>query len=451
VARILVIVVAALLAVVPGAAAATAPQDLTLTMDDGVKIACGMTRAGVGGPAVMLFHGIGGRHQDLDPIAAAFNAAGYTTLACDARGQGASGGFFDLDGPRTVTDVREQFDWLASQPGIDGKHVGAWGISLGGGAVLNSTVAGVPWAAVETVETWSDLYTALVPNGLPKSGLIYSFAGGIPAAGRTPELSALIQSALSGENLGTVRDYAAPRSSLPRLGSVTTPAYLFQGRRDFAFDIDQARRAYAALRGPKKLYVGDFGHSPSSFPAADIAYVLSQGVEWFDRYLKGTGTTDGNRTVQVASDPWTNAKALPSTRTLTLRLRGSAAIGSQGKVVRTIRLPSRTLETFGAPVIRARISGSFTHLVAVLENGTTLVSDGGAALAPRAKQHWVTFRLIADAVRLRARTLKLTLAGASTAQDTANLLYPVGVPSGQRLRVGAVTVSLPVLRTPVSR
>ena len=34
-----------------------------------------------------------------------------------------------------------------------------------GGAVLNSLVAGVPWAAVVTVETWTDLYSALAPQG----------------------------------------------------------------------------------------------------------------------------------------------------------------------------------------------------------------------------------------------------------------------------------------------
>ena len=39
-----------------------------------------------GWPAVMLFHGLGGKHEDMEPIATGFLApAGYASLACDAR------------------------------------------------------------------------------------------------------------------------------------------------------------------------------------------------------------------------------------------------------------------------------------------------------------------------------------------------------------------------------
>lgn len=443
-------VASALAGLAPTGTAAFPVQEITLTMDDGVPMACAYTRVAPAGPAVMLFHGLGGRHQDLEPIAQTLNGAGYSTLACDARGQGASGGLFDLDGPRTVQDVREEFDWLGSQPGIDAKRIGAWGMSLGGGAVWNSAVVGVPWAAIETVETWSDLYTALIPNDLPKAGAIFLFSRSIPEGALSPEVAALLKDALAGQNLPAIRKFLAIRSSLDRLSAVTAPAYLFQGRQDYAFDIDQARQAFARLKGPKKLYVGDFGHSPSTFPAADISYVLSEGVAWFDRYLKGTGAGAAG-SIQLATDPWAQARPLPATRTLKLTLRGTASMAARGKVVRAVRLPRGAFETFGAPVVRARVSGTFTHLVAMLENGTTLVSEGGMTLRPSSKPRWVTFRLIADAVRLRARTLKLTLAATSTAQSSANLLYPVGVPAGQRLRVGTVAVTLPVLAKPVSR
>jgi hypothetical protein len=438
-------------------AAPSATQQLTLTMDDGVAISCGYQPppAGGTGAAVMLFHGLGGDHRGLEPIANGLGAVGYATIACDARGQGASGGFFDLDGPRTVTDVRAQFAWLASRPGVDPARIGAWGISLGGGAVWNSTVAGVPWAAIETVETWTDLYSALVPNGLPKAGAILAFSAAIPARARTPELSALLADALAGRNLAALRKYAAPRSSLAGLGSVRTPAFVFQGRKDFAFDVDQGTTAFRALpEGPKRLYVGHFGHAPSTFPGPDVAYVLGQGLAWFDRWLKRV-QAQVQPAVGLAPDPWTGTAAvseeLPRARPLRLTLRGAATIGANGKVVRTVRLPRGTLETFGAPRVRARVTGSFSHLVAVLENGRTLVSEGGTAVGRARRARWVSFRLISDAVRLRGRTLRLTLAGTSTAQSSANLLYPVPVAPGSRLRVGRVDLTLPVLRTPVSR
>ena len=55
------------------------------------------------------------------------------------------------------------------------------------------------------------------------------------------------------------------------------PMYLFQGRVDFAFDLAQATRAFARLGGPKKLYAGNFGHPPSTFPGPDSAYVPLAG------------------------------------------------------------------------------------------------------------------------------------------------------------------------------
>ena len=95
-------------------------------------------------------------------------------LTFDQRGHGQSGGLVSIDGPREIADLREIHDWLAARPEIDRSRIGAWGLSLGGGAVLRSLVEGVPWAAVETVETWTDLYSALIPQGLSKSGALSS-------------------------------------------------------------------------------------------------------------------------------------------------------------------------------------------------------------------------------------------------------------------------------------
>jgi hypothetical protein len=44
----------------------------------------------------------------------------------------------------------------------------------------------------------------------------------------------------------------------------------------------------------------------------------------------------------------------------------------------------------------------------------------------------------------------LTLAAASTAQNPANLLYLITLPSTQRLTVRNVTVRLPLLKTRIS-
>ena len=100
------------------------------------------------GPAIVLFHGLGSDRQSLDSIAKGW-ANTFAVLSFDARGHGESQGLSSLDGPREIADTREVFDWLAARPEIDRNRIGAWGISLGGGAVLRSLGLGVPWAAVE--------------------------------------------------------------------------------------------------------------------------------------------------------------------------------------------------------------------------------------------------------------------------------------------------------------
>jgi len=188
--------VAALALVCAASANAATPQELTIPMSDGAKLACSLTLpdgtppAG-GWPGVMLFHGLGGRHQDLEPLATQFLApGGYASLACDARGHGASEGLFGLDGPRDVQDTKELFAWLTARPDVSDTQIGALGVSLGGGAVWNAVTAGVPFKAVVPVITWTNLVTALAPQGLSKSGLVQLLAGLIPPSRWDPALLA---------------------------------------------------------------------------------------------------------------------------------------------------------------------------------------------------------------------------------------------------------------------
>ena len=454
------LVLAFLLLGVPAASASAAPpQELTLRMDDGVAIACSFLasqarpseRPAAGWPGVVLFSA---RGPEPLPFLEYVAASGYTVLTCDPRGLGASGGLYDLAGPRSIADVRREFDWLASQPEVDGKHLGAWGGSLGGGAVLNSVLAGVPWSAVAVAETWVDLYRALAPNDLAKTGLVALLASSVASDRRSPELATLFEDALAGRNLPALHAVADSRSPRGRLRQVWTPALILQGRRDFVFDMSQGVAAYELLRGPKALFIGDFGHWPSTYPGPDIDAMNRVLIGWFDRFLKGRQPAPSSP-IQVSPDPWSGGpvgyKALPATRQVQVDFSVGATIGSKGRIVRSVRLPAGKLEMFGAPIVRARVSGSFTKLVAVLSVGDTIVSEGGTALSPSRKPHWVSFRLISSALRLPARgRLTLTLAATSTAQSAANLVYLVGVTPGRRLTVEGVSVSIPVLKHAIS-
>jgi hypothetical protein len=187
--------------------------------------------------------------------------------------------------------------------------------------------------------------------------------------------------------------------------------------------------------------------------------VLSQARLWFDRFLKGTPNgIDAQPRIEVAPDPWRGAtvrlSTLPRRKVVSYRLKGSRTIESTGAVVRTLRLPRRPLELFGSPLVQATVSTrtGWRHLVASLSAVTPdrrefVVSTGGVSTASLGrKARRITIRLLSNATLIPAgSTLKLTLAATSTP------VYVVGVAPGSRLAIGRVTVSMPVLRQPISR
>jgi predicted acyl esterase len=462
----LLVLIAVGVAFVAAGRASAATQELELRMSDGVDLAATLYEPSnapppAGYPAIVLFHGIGGRRQDLDAVARRF-VGPFAVLSFDARGHGQSGGLVSIDGPREIADAREIFRQLAARPEIDNVKIGAWGMSLGGGLVLRSLVEGVPWAAVETVQTWTDLYGALAPQNLAKSGAIFQFLNSVPQNRLDPSVLAIRDDALASRNLAKLRSWADTRSSRKLLSKVTTPVFLFQGRRDFAFDIAQAKAGYALLKGPKRLYVGDFGHAPSTFPGPDFAQLTSLGRTWFSRYLLGTPATVPP--VALAPSPWRGkAKTytkLPATRRLTIPLPGSDRLAGAGRALRESGRFTGRAETFGSATVRVgvRLSGGWSRLVAVLtaqkgRGKQVVVSEGGINTTGLKGKRRLAIRLIDTATLIpQGARLKLTLASSSLAQNPGNLLYlNLPMPRRARVTIGNARLDLPILRKPVSR
>jgi fermentation-respiration switch protein FrsA (DUF1100 family) len=441
--------------------ATSATQDLTIPMDDGVSIAATLhTPAGAppagGWPALVFMHGLAGNRAQMSALAQAYGFTGqdYVVLTFDARGHGESGGLIGIDGPREVADVRAVFEWLAARDDVADSRIGTWGISYGGGAALNSLAAGVPWAAVEVAETWTDLYSALAPNGLPKSGVIGGFLASLPPAKVEPSVLVVRDAAFAGTNPSLVRSWAAARSSLSRLKGKRTPVFFMQGRRDFAFDIDQATRGYAALAGPRRLWIGNHGHAPSTFPAADTQKMLAEGKLWFDRFLRGAQNGIDRRPPVVVAAEGTSTtrsyRSLPDIRRVRgLLFRGSATVVPSGKWQRADR-KVRGGQIFGAPTVKvsATAMGGWSRLVAVLSARTPqgreiLVSAGGVPTRPGTRTY--AFRMLDQATLVpRGSRLVLTIADSSLAQSAANLLYlKLPTPAGARLTISNVQLETP--------
>src|SRR5262245_5979172 len=374
---------AALAALVVAAPAhASTRQDVTIAAADGTPLAATLHLPSApppagGWPAIVVLHGLGQSRASAEAIAASVGLTGeeYAVLTYDARGHGQSGGLIDIDGPNEVADVRTVFDWLRARPDVSDTRIGAWGISYGGAAALLSLAAGVPWRAVEAAETWSDLDSALRPQGLAKSGVIGGFIAGLPPAKVAPPVLRIRDAAFAGANAAGLRQWSARRSTLRALRGNRTPIYLMQGRRDFAFGLDQATRLYEVLRGPKRLWIGNHGHPPSTFPAADTAKMLADGKRWLDRFVRGVQNgIDRTRPVTVAAEGTATTRAfagLPARRTLRPVLASRrTTIATAGKWTAAKRLGG--VEVFGAPAVEvtATATGGWSRLVAILSART---------------------------------------------------------------------------------
>jgi predicted acyl esterase len=476
--RLFVVLAVALAALLPAGRAAAGEFtqiDMKVAMSDGVRIGVSYfepkgTPPPAGWPAVILLHGLGMTRNRADfnnwktnTLAARFLAPeGYAVLTYDARAHGESEGLFTLDGPRELADLRELLSWLTAHPNIDAGHVGLEGASYGGGLVWKAAVEKLPVAAIVTAATWTDLGEALAPQGHVRAGIILGFSQDIPPDRYGPEERQLVADAIAERNIPSVRAYLASRSTRSQLGSVRIPTFMLQGRRDFAFDANQAITAYRLLKGPKRLYLGDFGHAPATNPPDEFEYTSLEVRMWFDRFLKGIPNgIDKRPPIEIAPDPWrqpASFKGLPKARQLEFALRGSRTLSAEGKVARTTS-GVRHLESFGAPVVKVSFATptGYKHLVAVLSAVTPsgseiVVSDGGADTQTSGKgTRTVTIRLQNEITSIPAGSrLRVTLGARSTVQNIGNLVYLIPVPEGSVAHIGKVTLTLPVLRKPVS-
>ena len=134
--------------------------------------------------------------------------------------------------------------------------------------------------------------------------------------------------------MAAVTALAASRSPLSKLATLTTPTLMIQGRRDFLFDIDQALAAYKALRGPKRLYLGNLGHSPGISPATapDASIYWGEAVKWFNQYVKGGAPAVDQPLVELGHDPYDGKTTLyrsgvpPQVKTMSVTLPGTTWI-----------------------------------------------------------------------------------------------------------------------------
>ncbi len=375
---------AAVLLVWAAPAQAFTKQTGTQPMDDGVALAYDLyvpdgTAPVTGWPGVVVMHGLGGSKDDVAAVAGAFANAGYAALAYTSRGEGTSGGDLTLAGPREIQDERAMESFFAGLPQVSDTQVGAWGVSYGGGQIWDGLAAGIPYKAADVVATWTDLYTALWPQDVARSGIVVGFEQAVET--RSPFIRQVATVAAQSTDPAQIRALAAPRSVYPKLPSIHVPVAMFQGRVDYAFDVTQAENGYMRLAGPKRLYIGQFGHVPSTFTTPDFAsYVIPQSIAWMDRWVEGKANgIDKAPPVTLAAAAGSKRvsyPALPKTKVVGVGFRGTTA-SRLGPAFQ------EGLETFGVSLLKVQVQkvSSYPRLVAVVRAGNRVISHG--AIVPK--------------------------------------------------------------------
>ena len=302
------------------------------------------------------------------------------------------------------------------------------------------------------------------PDGLTKSGAIFQFLSSRRRqTARRSELNSLEeQHAQQHERRDDAR--SCGRRSARRQGRAARRSrrrcFVFQGRRDFAFGLEQGLTAYRQLGGPKRLYIGDFGHAPSTFPGPDADAVFAESTAWFARFLKNHAERDRHAQAgrararsRIATGHNVSYAGLPADddredRDAARRARRSARAASSCS---TFALPKRKLEVFGAPVVTVKASTrtQAKQLVAVLEAVAAAAaprrSSARAARCCRRGRRRGRSRSRSShdtALIARGSKLRLTLSWTSTAQNPVNLLYLTGVPDGSSLTIKSASITL---------
>lgn len=361
------------------------PLDTTVTLPDG--------QAGRL-PLVVLMHGFGNsKWAYLNPDETAYTGnaytwarRGYAVLTYTARGLwgscgtpdsraanpvGCAKGYIHLADTRyEVRDAQELIGRLVDEGTAHRKKIGITGDSYGGGQTLAlAALAGrmmlpdgrlVPWrtpagrrlrpAATAPVIPWSDLITAVAPNGLVSATAVTGRLNatspvGVPKTTIMNGIFAAAQTATGpGQPLGEPfvpgrpMGYLAPPGSDPQSdvaswvartdlgepyddrgarrivqlladyhsayyidpGAEPAPTLIASGFTDDIFPVDEALR-YANRtrqlhpRAPLSLFLGDFGHQRAANKPVERRHLIRAIRAWLDHHVRGQGRRRGNR------------------------------------------------------------------------------------------------------------------------------------------------------------
>jgi len=235
---------------------------------------------------LIICHGAGEFKENYFELCELLATRGVATLAIDMHGHGQSAGErFYVNMCQWVADIQAAIDFLLTHPMIDGKRIGAFGLSSGGTAILEAAMVDERLKALVALD-------ATVRNSLPLAmsvplkilvflGRIKKFftkqdlriplakmSGGMHLAS-DPDLDKKLQSdprALAAYNSfpfpGAAQAFFV--NTIKRVSKIAIPTLVLWGEDDKVDPPETARLLFAALTCKKRLHIipgnGHAGH-----------------------------------------------------------------------------------------------------------------------------------------------------------------------------------------------
>lgn len=110
------------------------PEIVQIVAEDGLTLEGDFYAQETASPAVILLHMLGRDRATWEPMIAPLHDAGYSVLAVDMRGHGATGG--ERDWPLAQTDLSLWINWLREQESVREDAVSLVGASIGANVAI---------------------------------------------------------------------------------------------------------------------------------------------------------------------------------------------------------------------------------------------------------------------------------------------------------------------------
>jgi len=233
-------------------------ENMRLVTSDGIELAAWYTSS-ENGALILVAHGHGDRRSVSQYVLYAQN--GYGVLSWDFRAHGESGGELSTLGYHEALDVEAALEFVLRQEGVE--HIGAWGGSMGGVAVLE--------AAARRIEIEAVVVDSAFPTLEDELKWAVTRSAFLPFIRFFAEKEA-------GFNFDMLRP-------VDRIGDISPrPIMIIQGEADSMIPADSAQRLYEAAGEPRYLWteagvnhVGMYHVHPEKYE--------EQVVGFFNEYL----------------------------------------------------------------------------------------------------------------------------------------------------------------------